>query len=100
MWIGYFKAMAESHPHLETTLPVLTFTDTLSLHSPERAARLISVDRSYTGSDLVLHLPDDGILFPGDIVFNGMHPWLPDGYPERWATALQSLSNLEIGHMS
>ena len=33
-------------------------------------------EKVYTESDLIMYLPEDGILFTGDLVFNKFHPYM------------------------
>ncbi|MBW0106947.1 MBL fold metallo-hydrolase, partial [Pseudonocardia sp. KRD291] len=45
--------------------------------------------------DLAVHLPDDGVLFAGDLLENGAPPSHgPDAYPDRWADAVDRLLTL------
>ena len=45
---------------------------------------------------IVLYLPDDKIIFTGDLVFIGMHPYMADGYIEEWKDYLTVIENLSI----
>jgi len=94
MWIGYYQAMVESEEELQTVLPSLTFSNQLVLHGRDRTVELKEFVSGHTGSDLVVWLPDDGVLFSGDLVFNRMHPYLADGSPEFLKETLRSLTHL------
>ncbi len=52
---------------------------------------LIGFSGGHTESDLVLFLPRQRILFTGDLLFSGHHPWLGDGSPQLWSRQLDSL---------
>jgi glyoxylase-like metal-dependent hydrolase (beta-lactamase superfamily II) len=96
MWIGYFEAIVESHPILHTTLPDLTFSEKMVIHGSERDVELINFDIGHTTNDLILYLPDEEILFTGDLVFVGMHPFLADGNPENLVQALMQLKTFPL----
>jgi glyoxylase-like metal-dependent hydrolase (beta-lactamase superfamily II) len=96
MWTGYFEGMVNTHPCLKMTLPDLTFNDTLIFSGTERTAVLWSYKNAHTENDLVLYIPEDQILFTGDLVFNHMHPYLPDGNLLGWSGALRDLSENDI----
>jgi glyoxylase-like metal-dependent hydrolase (beta-lactamase superfamily II) len=79
MWKPYFEVLSESHREITTRLPDMLIDSALSLDGPARRVRLIARGAGHTESDLVMHLPDDGILFSGDLVFNECHPYMADG---------------------
>jgi cyclase len=81
MWLGYFKAMAESYPDLKITPPDLVFKDSITIYGNKRAVKLIEFQQGHMESDIVLYLPEEQILFTGDLVFIEMHPYLADGDP-------------------
>jgi cyclase len=56
-------------------LPALTFTDRLTVHLGERRAELIHVGPAHTTNDVVVWLPDERVLFAGDVVLSGATPF-------------------------
>ncbi|MFM2145701.1 MAG: hypothetical protein RL732_537 [Bacteroidota bacterium] len=94
LWIRYFEGMVKSGPYLKTTLPDLTFTDSLWIYGSKRSIKLIEYPQAHTPGDVALFLPESGIVFSGDMLFTRSHPWLSDGDPDRLNTYLQEwLSN-------
>ncbi len=57
---------------------------------------MICYGKGHTESDLILYLPEDKIVFTGDLVFIGIHPYLADGYIEDWKSYLTTMERLEI----
>ena len=51
---------------------------------------------AHTKGDLVIYLPNDKVLFSGDIALNGLMPFLqsPDVDPTGWERALQTLARV------
>ncbi len=96
MWIGYFEAMVESHAILKTTLPDVTFSKSLSIHGSQREAQLFTFDLGHTASDLILYLPAEKIVFAGDLLFIGMHPYLADGNTTHLIQDLMQLKTFDI----
>lgn len=96
MWIGYYKGMIQSHSELVTTLPDVTFEDSLEFHGSERTALLLAFSNAHTDEDVVLYLPKERIIFTGDLVFTKMHPYLPDGDPEGLKKTLNDLLKRQI----
>lgn len=56
-------------------LPTLTFQDRLTLYTDDRQAELIHVGPAHTTNDIVVWLPDDRVLFAGDVVMSGVTPF-------------------------
>lgn len=96
MWIGYFEAIVESYPILQTTLPDLTFSEKMVIHGSQREVELISFDISHTASDMILYLPEEKIMLSGDLVFIGMHPFLADGNPDMLVKVLKELQSYPV----
>ncbi|GAG00623.1 unnamed protein product, partial [marine sediment metagenome] len=96
MWIGYYEGMIRSHSELVTTLPDVTFEDSLVFNGSERTALLLAFSNAHTDEDIVLYLPKERIIFTGDLVFNKMHPYLPDGDPEGLKKSLNDLLKRQI----
>ena len=92
MWLSYYAGLLETLPTLEISLPTVTFEHALGLHGTQRSARLNVFDGAHTGSDTVLLLPQDGIVFMSDLLFVETHPYLPDGNPFLMLNVLQELS--------
>jgi len=91
LWIGYFGGMERDFPRLRVTLPNLAFESRMVLHGSRRRAELVAFSGAHTGSDVVVYLPDDGIVFMSDLLFVDCHPYLGDGNPDPWLKALRSI---------
>jgi glyoxylase-like metal-dependent hydrolase (beta-lactamase superfamily II) len=53
---------------------------------------------SHTAGDLLVHLPDDGVLVAGDVLVNGIVPTLQDGYLRNWIGTLDEIRELRAEH--
>lgn len=95
-WQAYFRALAESHDSVVTTLPTISLEGRMTLHGSHRTVELIALGKGHTGSDLILYLPKEKIVFTGDIVFSRTHPWLGDGFPEAWVADLRQLLSMPV----
>ena len=68
-------------------LPTQTFEGSLDLRVGGRAVSLLEVGPAHTAGDAVVHLPDDGVVFTGDILFHGSHPVVWAGPVHNWIAA-------------
>lgn len=91
----YYQAILATLPKLQLRLPNITFTGELSFRGPKRSAKLITFEGAHSGSDAILHLPDDGIVFMSDLLFIGVHPYLPDGDPDKIKLILAQVRKLQ-----
>ena len=60
----------------------------------DRRVRLLEVGPAHTAGDVVVHLPDDGVVFTGDILFHGGHPIVWAGPVGNWIAACDRLLGL------
>ena len=95
--MSYYKAINESGTELKTRLPNVTFEKNLTIHGTSRKVELLYIGGGHTPGDCIMLLPDEHIAFVGDLVSNGVHPYMPDGSAEEWKTTLKELDALPIG---
>ena len=43
-----------------------------------------------------MFLPEDGVLFCGDLLFVGCHPYLGHGFPDSWLSILDELKEMKV----
>lgn len=75
--------------------PRTTLTQRLTLHRDGRTVRVLFLGRAHTGGDVVVHLPDDGVLITGDMLSSNP-PYMGDSYPVEWIETLEQLKRLEF----
>ena len=93
--IGLYEGLVQDLPLLSVRLPDIIYQDRLSFHGIKRSAELISYDQCHTGNDALLFLPEDGIIFMGDLLFVGCHPYLGDGDPTNLVKTLREIRNFK-----
>jgi cyclase len=60
---------------VRVTLPTVTFRDQVTVHIGEKTAELIYVGPAHTTNDVVVWIPQDKVLFAGDVVLSGATPF-------------------------
>ncbi len=86
-------AGAETIPGL--TRPTDTFADAMTLDLGNRRVELRHLGRGHTSGDIVIWLPDERILFAGDLVEAQAAPYMGDSYPGEWSsTTLDAVAAL------
>ncbi|MCS6943899.1 MAG: MBL fold metallo-hydrolase [Sutterellaceae bacterium] len=87
-----FRAV-ESIPGL--TWPTLTFRGELTLWLGKLEVKLLQLGRGHTKGDTVVWLPQERILFSGDLVEYGATPYAGDAYFEDWPRTLDAIAALQ-----
>ena len=91
-------AGADTIPGL--THPTDTFDDAMTLDLGDRRVELRHLGRGHTSGDIVVWLPEERILFAGDLVEAQAAPYMGDSYPGAWSTStLDAVAALGASHL-
>ena len=96
LWLPYFIELSDSSIEIKTRLPNVFIEEEKFLNGPQRKVQLLSRGHGHSPGDLVLYLPDDKIIFTGDLVFNDMHPFMGQADLEGWKNWLDFMGMLDI----
>jgi cyclase len=80
---------------IELAAPSRTFTGELGVTIGDRPVRLVEVGPAHTDGDVIVHVPDAGVVFTGDIVFHGGHPIVWAGPIANWIAACDRILSLD-----
>lgn len=81
------------------TPPTTTFEERLSLDVEGHAVELIYLGPAHTAGDTILHFPDEGVVYAGDLLFHRCTPIIWEGTLERWSNALDVIMALGAEHI-
>ena len=86
-----------SLPTLQFRFPNQTFEGQLVFYGPQRRAELLTEGKGHTDSDAYLVLPEERIMFMGDLGFFQTQPFMGSCDPGAWMAQLESMqqSNIE-----
>ena len=76
------------------TWPTLTFHKRMTLYLGKREVQVIHIGRSHTAGDTVVWLPQERVLFSGDVVEFGATPYCGDAHFADWPTTLAAVEAL------
>lgn len=77
------------------TPPTTLIDDDVDIDLGDQAARLMYLGPAHTAGDLAVFLPESGVVFTGDVMFNQCAPVGWEGTFERWMSSLDRLIALE-----
>ncbi|MEV6398776.1 MBL fold metallo-hydrolase [Streptomyces sp. NPDC051907] len=80
---------------IQITAPTLTYNDRLTVHVGDVEVRLLHPGVAHTVGDTIVHLPEQGVVFTGDLVFQGGTPFVPMGSLSGSLRALELLRSLD-----
>ncbi len=81
----------------ELTLPTKTLRATLTLKAGSKTIELVYPGKGHTDGDIIVYLPDERVLFGGDLLYKDRLPWLGDAYLSDWIETLDKLKAFDAG---
>ncbi|NVM36862.1 MAG: MBL fold metallo-hydrolase [Candidatus Lokiarchaeota archaeon] len=76
--------------------PNLTFKEGCVIHGTEKNVQLRTFKKAHTDGDVIVYIPEEKILFAGDLLFARRDPWLGSGDPEGWISVNEELLALDF----
>src|SRR3546814_12698211 len=61
-----------------------------------KRVRLVDVGPAHTASDVLVHVPEDRVVYTGDILFNGGHPAIWAGPVGNWIKACDTILDWNV----
>ncbi|MDA0222685.1 MAG: MBL fold metallo-hydrolase [Rhodobacterales bacterium] len=84
----------ESIPGL--TWPTTTFSDDMTVYLGNRQINLMHLGRAHTAGDIVIHVPDENVMFTGDIVEYHSACYCGDGHFGDWGNTLDNIASFDV----
>lgn len=84
----------ESIPGL--TWPTTTFNGKISVFLGKRRVDILQVGRAHTAGDAVIHVPDQNVMFTGDIVEAHSACYCGDGHFADWGNTLEAIRAYDL----
>lgn len=72
----------------ETPGRVETVEESRSITMGGREIHVLHLGRAHTGGDLVVHLPQERVLFLGEVFMNHVFPSMASSYPSEWVEVI------------
>lgn len=88
---GSYGLKPEDMAGTSIAVPTIAFHDRMMIDLGGVEVQLLRTAPSHTAGSLVVWLPQDKVLFTGDILFTDFHPYMADGDMSGWQSTLGSL---------
>lgn len=82
--------------NITLTPPTKTFEGEMTIHVGGKTVRLMEVGPAHTMGDTMAYLPDQRVIFTGDILFIGGHPIIWAGPTSNWLRACERILSLDV----
>ncbi|MEH6892188.1 MBL fold metallo-hydrolase [Bacillus sp. JJ864] len=95
--INFLSELEISLPTLELVLPQQTFKDEVIFRGTKRSAKLFTLGGGHSLCDAMLYIPEDKVIFMGDLLFVDCHPtFFEESNPQRWSHILKEVESMDI----
>ncbi|WP_377191078.1 MBL fold metallo-hydrolase [Ruegeria meonggei] len=92
-----FPRLFEGHESIPgLTWPTTTFKDRMSVYLGNRRVDLMNLGRAHTAGDIVIHVPDQNVMFTGDIVEYHSACYCGDGHFNDWGGTLDNIAAFDV----
>ena len=92
-----FPRLFEGHESIPgLTYPTTTFSDAMTVYLGNRRVDISHVGRAHTAGDAVIHVPDQNVMFTGDIVEYHSACYCGDGHFADWGGTLDAIKAYDV----
>ncbi|MEN8952495.1 MBL fold metallo-hydrolase [Planktotalea arctica] len=92
-----FPRLFEGHESIPgLTYPTTTFNDDMTVYLGNRRVDLMHLGRAHTAGDIVIHVPDENVMFTGDIVEDHSACYCGDGHFSDWSETLDNIASFDV----
>lgn len=94
---GRFPRLFQGHESIPgLTWPTQTFNGHMSVYLGNRRVDLMQLGRAHTAGDIVIHVPDENVMFTGDIVEYHSACYCGDGHFRDWGKTLDNIAAFDV----
>ncbi|MQQ07821.1 MBL fold metallo-hydrolase [Epibacterium sp. SM1979] len=93
---GRFPRLFQGHEEIPgLTRPTTTFSDSMTVYLGKRRVDIMKLGRAHTAGDAVIWVPDQEVMFTGDIVEYHSACYCGDGHFQDWPETLANIAAFE-----
>ena len=92
-----FPRLFQGHESITgLTYPTTTFKNKMTVYLGKRQVNLMFLGRAHTAGDIVIHVPDQNVMFTGDIVEYKSACYCGDGHFNDWGNTLNAIKQFNV----
>ncbi len=94
---GRFPRLFQGHESIPgLTWPTTTFNGRMTVYLGNRRVDLMQLGRAHTAGDIVAYVPDENVMFTGDIVEYKSACYCGDGHFHDWPKTLEAVRSWDV----
>lgn len=93
--IGAYGLDAKDMEGTKIARPDVTFTDRMEIDLGDLTVELIYPGASHSPGSILVSVPREKVVFAGDALFTGYHPFMGEGDLESWIKVLDRLGSMD-----
>ncbi|KSU64557.1 Second ring cyclase [[Bacillus] enclensis] len=95
--IHFLRELERSLPTLKLTLPHQTYSGELTFFGTTCSAKLFSLGGGHSICDTILYIPEEKVIFMGDLLFVRCHPtFFEESNPDKWVEILRKVVDFDF----
>lgn len=92
-----FPRLFQGHEEIPgLTWPTTTFTNRMSVYLGKRRVDIMQLGRAHTAGDAVIYVPDENVMFTGDIVEYHSACYCGDGHFNDWGNTIEAIRAFDV----
>ena len=88
--------IADEMKDVPQVLPSTSYAGQMTLHLGRRTIQLLHLGLAHTAGDTLVYLPEERVLFAGDVAFHYVAPVAFDGHVSRWIKVADRIAALDV----
>jgi glyoxylase-like metal-dependent hydrolase (beta-lactamase superfamily II) len=83
-------------PNFSLREPNLTFKEGCVIYGKGESVQMRTFKKAHTDGDVIVFIPEEKVLFAGDLLFARVDPWLGSGNPEGWMSVNDEIMTFDF----
>jgi cyclase len=83
-------------PNFSIREPNITFKEGCVIYGKGESVQMRTFKKAHTDGDVIVYIPEEKVLFSGDLLFARVDPWLGSGNPEGWISVNEEIMNMDF----
>jgi glyoxylase-like metal-dependent hydrolase (beta-lactamase superfamily II) len=83
-------------PNFSLREPNLTFKEGCVIYGKGESVHLRTFKKAHTDGDVIVYIPEEKVIFAGDLLFARVDPWLGSGNPEGWIAVNEEIMTFDF----
>lgn len=93
---GDFGMTAKDLEGTTIAVPTIAFSEKMYIDLGDKKVELIHLAPSHSPGSIIVYLPEQRIIFAGDIIFNGYHAFVGEGDIDGWLAVLDWIMGMDV----